>query len=518
VVWTAAFLVAVVLAAYLPAVHGAFLWDDDAHVTRPDLRSLEGLWRIWCDFGATQQYYPLLHTAFWVQHRWWGNEVAGYHLASILLHAGSACLLLFVLRRLRVPGATLAAAVFALHPVHVDSVAWISEQKNTLSMAFYLAALLTYLRFDDERDGWQYWAAFGLFVLGLLTKTVVATLPGALLIIFWWQRGQLAWRRDVLPLAPWFAVGGAAGLVTAWIERRMLGAEGSDFAFSFVDRVLLAGRVVWFDVGRLLWPTDLMFVYPRWRIDASNWTYYLHVAGVVGALAACWAVRRRFRAPLAVALFFMGSLFPVLGFVNVYPFVFSFVADHFQYVPSLGIIAGAAAGLTLLARRVPTKGRWLETAGGAALLCVLATLTWQRSHLYSNPVALYEDTLARNAGCYLCLNNLGTLAVRDGRLDEALDRFHAAVQVKPDSAEALTNLANLLVESGSIAEGIEHFRRALAAAPNNVVTRTNLGIALYRLGRIRDAQLEFERVLRTMPDYGPARQNLSVILALPGRQ
>ena len=212
-------LIAAVIVAYSPALEGGFLWDDDAHVTGPELRSLAGLWRIWTDPGATQQYYPLLHSAFWLEHRLWGNAVLGYHLVNVVLHATCAWLLLRVLRRLQVAGGLLAAAIFALHPVHVESVAWISEQKNTLSLLFYLSALLVYVRFDETRRRRDYVLASGLFLLGLLTKTVVATLSGALLVILWWRRGRLEPRRDVMPLLLWFAIGGGAGLYTAWFER-----------------------------------------------------------------------------------------------------------------------------------------------------------------------------------------------------------------------------------------------------------------------------------------------------------
>src|SRR5215467_4647730 len=189
--WCLAVLLAgAILFAYLPALQGSFLWDDEAHVTRPDLRSLRGLGRIWFDVGATQQYYPLLHSAFWFEHRLWGDATVGYHIVTVLLHAFAVCLLLQVLRRLKVPGAALAAAIFALHPVHVESVAWIAEQKNTLSAVFYLMAMLAYLRFDEERDMPSYSLASTFFGLALLTKTVTATLPAALLVIFWWRRGR----------------------------------------------------------------------------------------------------------------------------------------------------------------------------------------------------------------------------------------------------------------------------------------------------------------------------------------
>ena len=201
--------------------------------------------------GATQQYYPLLHSAFWLEHKLWGDSVLGYHLVNVLWHMISVTLLYFVLKRLKVPGALLAAAIFAVHPVMVESVAWISEQKNTLSAVFYLSAMLVYLEFDESRRRSRYFIALGLFVLGLLTKTVTATLPAALLVIFWWQRGTLSWKRDVLPLVPFFVLGAAAGVLTAWVERKLIGAEGAAFEISLLDRGLLAGRVIWFYLGKL---------------------------------------------------------------------------------------------------------------------------------------------------------------------------------------------------------------------------------------------------------------------------
>jgi protein O-mannosyl-transferase len=502
--------VAAVLLAYLPATSGQFQWDDDAHVTRPDLRSLGGLARIWTDFGATQQYYPLLHTAFWLEHRLWGNAVAGYHLVNVLQHALSAVLLLLVLRRLRIAGAALAAAVFALHPVHVESVAWISEQKNTLSLVFYLGAAYAYLRFDEERQRKDYaWASL-LFVLGLLTKTVVATLPAALLVVFWWKRGRVDWGRDVVPTLPWFAAGAAAGLHTAWIERAQLGAEGADFALSPLQRVLLAGRVAWFYLGKLIWPADLTFIYPRWTIGTSSAMAYLWPVAALLALGGLWAVRKRWRAPLAAALFFVGSLFPVLGFVNVYPFVFSFVADHFAYLPSLGLIAGLAAGAAALAAR-DARIRSAAPLAAGLLLITLAALTWRQSRIYRDAPTLYQATLARNPDCYLCLNNLGTMAARGGEMEEAERFYREAVRIKPDSPEAHNNLASALAQSGKMAESLPHFEQAVRAAPNYVSARVNYGGVLFRMGRVAEARVQFEAALRVMPDYGPARQNLAVI-------
>jgi tetratricopeptide (TPR) repeat protein len=500
-------------AIYAPVINGQFLWDDDAHVTRPELRSIEGLGRIWFDVGATQQYYPLLHSMFWIEHRAWGNTTTGYHVVNILLHASSAFLLYLILGRLKVPGALTAAVIFAAHPVHVESVAWIAEQKNTLSTVFYLAAMYSYLRFDEERRPVWYAAASSLFVLGLLTKTVVATLAGALLLVVWWQRGRISARRDVLPLAPWFALGAAMGIATASIEARLLGAEGADFTWTFLQRAVLAGRVIWFYLGKLFWPLDLAFVYPRWEI-ALIWPQAIFTIGVLAVLAACCAVRGRWRAPLAVSLFFVGSLFPVLGFLNVYPFVFSVVADHFQYVASLGIITAVAAAVAALGDRIRPSARLVANVLPIGIVAALATLSWRQCHLYRDPETLYEATLGTNPACYLCLNNLGTIAVEQGRLDKATTRYEDALRVKPNSPETLNNLANLLVERGAFAEAIARYEDSLRIAPNNVIARTNLGLALVRVGRPAEAEAQFEEALRIMPGYAPAAQNLSVLRSL----
>ncbi len=237
------------LAAYFPALHGEFLWDDAGHITNPALQSWSGLLRIWFEPGVTQQYYPLLHSAFWLEHKLWGDAVLGYHVVNVLQHALAATLFGALLRRLAVPGAWLAASLFLLHPVCVESVAWICEQKNTLSLVLYLAAALAYVRFDVERSPRRYAIATLLFACALLTKTVTASLPAALLVVFWWQRGRLDWRRDVLPLLPWFALGTGSGLFTAHFERVLIGAQGADFNLGALDRLVLAGRVFWFYLG-----------------------------------------------------------------------------------------------------------------------------------------------------------------------------------------------------------------------------------------------------------------------------
>ena len=517
--WAAAALIAAaVLFAYAPALDGRLLWDDDAHVTRPDLRSLGGLGRIWTEVGATQQYYPLLHSAFWLEHQLWGDAVLGYHLVNVFLHAAVAALLLAILRRLQVPGAALAAALFALHPVHAESVAWISEQKNTLSTAFFLASLSVYLKFDGNRRPRTYALASVLFVCGLLTKTVVATLPAVLLVLQWWRHGRISARRDVLPLAPWLAVGAGAGLVTAWVERRLIGAEGADFALTLLERTLLAARVAWFYLGKLAWPVDLVFIYPRWRVDAFAAGPYLFVLAAAAVLGIAGILRRRSRAPLAVALLYLGTLFPVLGFLNVYPFVYSYVADHFAYVPSLAVVGAASAVLTVAAGRLTETRRWLAPAAALVLLATLAVATWRQSRLYTDPRTLYTATLDRNPDCFLCLNNLGLMAFDEGRMEDAIAQYERALAVKPDHGEIHNNLGNALFQAGRVPEALAHYEEAVRRAPTYVFAHNNLANALAYAGRLDEAKGHYETALQLRPDYEDARRNLAIVEGLRARR
>ena len=507
------------LVAYLPALRGGLLWDDSSHVTRPDLQSLHGLWRIWFDLGATQQYYPLLHSAFWMEHRIWGDAVLGYHLTNVTLHAASACLVVMIVRRLSLPGAWLAGLVFALHPVSVEAVAWISEQKSTLSGVFYLASALAYLRFDQSRRASRYWLALGLFVLALLTKTVTATLPAVLLVVLWWQRGRLEWKRDLRPLLPWFALGASAGLFTAWVERTLIGAKGADFTLTLLQRCLLAGRAICFYAGKLLWPRNLTFIYPRWNIDPGEWWQYLFPAGVLALAIGLWLVARRHRGPLAGFLIFAGTLFPVLGFLNVYPFRYSYVADHFQYLASLGLIVPIASVLAILAGRI-SPGMIGRIAFAAVPLVTLGALTWEQSGIYRDTETLYRETLVRNPGSWLAHNNLGTSLLEiPGRRAEAMAHFEAALRIKPDYSEAHLSLGNALLQiPGRLADAIAEYQTAVRLDPDSERAHSNLGHALLQAGRLREAIAQLETALRIRPGYAEAHNNLGNVLSqMPGR-
>jgi tetratricopeptide (TPR) repeat protein len=514
---------------------------------------MEGLRRIWFEVGATQQYYPVAHSAFWLFHRLWGDHTLGYHLANILLHALAAVLVTVILRRLAVPGAAVAGMLFALHPVHVESVAWMTELKNTLSGVLCLAAALAYLRFDDARSRQAYWLAFGLFFLAVLAKSVTTTLPAVLLVVFWWRRGRLNWRGDVVPLLPFFIAGLTAGLFTAWVEHTYIGARGAEFHFTLIERTLIAGRAFWFYLAKLLWPVNLIFVYPRWQISQAVWWQYLFPLAAIGLLALAWHLRPRTRAPLAALLIFGGVLFPALGFFNVYPFRFSFVADHFQYLASIPILAMVGAGLAVAGKRLldPTR----SAVAALALGGVLGTQTWLQSRQYVDAETLYRETIARNPAAWMAYNNLGALRIeaggdvkqaaalieeslriypanaeahnnlgvayqRLGRLDAAAAEHQEALRILPDYAEAYNNLGIVAEQQGRLEEAFKYYTTALALQPEErkrAETHHNLGSVLQKLGRNDEAIAQIREALRIRPDYADAHGNLGTALLQSGR-
>jgi len=379
---------------------------------------------------------------------------------------------------------------------------------------------LVYLQWHDTdgraarpylRSSWGlYFLATFFFLLALLSKTVTATLPAALLVIFWWQRGGLSWKRDVIPLLPWFGLGAAGGLFSGWVERTYIGAQGAGFALSMAQRCLVAGREVWFYLGKLLWPAKLIFIYPHWAVDAGAAWQYLFPLAAFALIAALWLIRGRSRAPLAALLFFIGTLFPTLGFFNVYAFIFSYVADHWQYLASLGIIALAAAGWGYLPR---IAGRVTATV----LLCILGLLTWQQCRMYDNAETFYRTILEQNPDAWMAHDNLGVLLARRGKLPEAIAHYQSALRLKSDSAEIYHDLGTGMLLAGRLPEAVDDFNEALRLQPGYAEAHYHLGSVLARMGRMDEAVGQFEQALRSRPDYAEAENNLGSALAMLGR-
>jgi tetratricopeptide (TPR) repeat protein len=509
-------LTLVTLVVYVRVWKAGFIWDDAAHVTRSELTSLHGLWRIWTEPGATQQYYPALHSLFWLEHAFWGNSARAYHAANVLLHLGAVLLFYRTLRRLALPGAFLAAALFALHPVGVETVAWISEQKNTLSTVCYFAAALAYLNFDRDRRFRWYATATAWFVLALAAKSVTATLPAALLVVFWWQRGRLSWRRDIAPLAPWFGLAVGAGAMTAWMERTSIGAKGAAFTLTVIDRFLVAGRAVWFYLGKLVAPVDLTFIYPHWNVDDRVAGQYLYPAAAVAGLAVLYAFRNRARGPLATALLFIGTLFPALGFIDVYPFAYSYVADHFQYLAAAMVFAAVAAAVTAWSDRLTPPARRAAQLAAAAVVVTLAALSWRQTAIYSDAETLWRATIDRNPQCWMACNNLGADLLQAGRLTEALPFVERAVEIAPDNAAGHTNLGTARQMQGRMEEAVTQFEQTVRLEGDSADAQTNLGFALLQTGRIDAALAHLQKALELNPNLAKAHLSLGNLLLQTG--
>jgi tetratricopeptide (TPR) repeat protein len=511
--------------AYSSAVRGGFIWDDNEYVTEnPLLTASDGLTRIWTT-TETPQYYPLVFTTFWVESRLWGLNPAGFHVVNVFLHAINAVLVWRILRRMNVPGAWMVGAVFAVHPVHVESVAWVTERKNVLSGIFYLLAIGSYLRFEEQRRWYWYGGSLLLFVLSLLSKTVTATLPVALLLIRWYQ-GRPIGRKQIGLLIPFFAVGTGLGLTTAWLEVNRVGAEGQIWNLSYIHKMMLAGKILVFYAWKLIWPVNLIFNYPRWELDVKEWSQWgsLIGVGIVGLLV--WLMKDKWgRGPAAGLGFFIVTLGPVLGFLKVYPFYFSYVADHFQYLASLGIITLVIGGGTWVLDR-ELKSRWhlpmrtqeyLKPSLAIVILMVLAFLTWQQGRIYQNNFTLFQDTLRKNPDSFLAHNNLGTLLGLKGEHDKAVGHFREAVRIKPGDASAHYNLGSALHSQGRLDEAISHYHQALDLKPDYVNAHYHLGLALQSQGKQDEAINQYDQALKIDPENAALQYQLGDVLIRTGQ-
>lgn len=505
-------LVGAVILSYQPAWHAGFIWDDDEYVTHnPLITAPDGLWRIWFSTDSPSQYFPLVYTSFRFQHALWGMDPAGYHWVNILLHAFNALLVWHLLARLAIPGAWLGAALFALHPLQAESVAWITELKNIQSLFFSLLVLLLWERFTAPapvRPRLLYAAALACHALALFSKTTACTLPAGLVLILWLRDRPLAARRW-LQIAPFVLMGLVMGLVSIWWERHQQGTVGDEFAYGAIDRLLIAARALCFYFGKLLWPENLAFSYSLWSIDARSpaaWAWFLPLLALAATVL---ALRHRLgRGPETALVFFVASLFPLLGFFMLYTFRYTFVADHYVYVALIGPAALAGAAAT---RLVPGLRRLHPTApacAAALLLLGLATLTWRQSRMYENLRTLWTTTIERTPTSYMAHNNLGAVELAEGRIDQAVSLFERSLTLKPDHLHALANLANARLTQGRIDDALALFSRVVELAPHDAKGHSDLGQALEKAGRFADSGDYFRRAIELDPRLAEAHQHL----------
>jgi tetratricopeptide (TPR) repeat protein len=511
------------IVAYRPALRSGFVWDDDSYVTEnPSLHSLDGLKKIWTKPGAEfRQYYPLTFSCFWIGYQLWKVDSFPYHLTNVLLHAVNAILLWLLLRRLELPGAWWASAVFALHPVQVESVAWITEFKNVLSGMFALLSLLAYFRFrplvstsKTAHENWRLYAlALLLFVCALLSKTAVCCLPAIIAALLWWKRGQVT-RRDAVALIPWLVVSVALGLVTMRVENQSVAFDQTALPSSLLYRGLLTGRALWFYAGKVLWPRQFTFIYPRWEIDTGAVWQYLFPVAALAVPVALWSLRHRVgRGPLSAVLCFAIMLSPVLGFFDIYFFRYSYVADHFQYLACIGLIALVGGTGAMIGEQLGERVRRFAAGAPVVMLLALAAFTWKQAQVYHDLETLWRDTLAKNPRAWIAHINLGVVLRQAGKLDEAMEHWEQAVRINPDNAEVRYNLGNAWQQLGNPEEAVRQYEHALRINRADAETHNRLAVALIQMDRAQEAIGHLEESLRIVPDVPKIQNNLAWLLA-----
>ena len=497
---------------YLPAMlWGGFVWDDFIWYQSEAVLEWSGLGAIWSwpsSIERERHYWPLTYTTFWLEHKIWGLEPAGYHIVNVLLHLLNTLLLWRLLLRLAVPGAWMVAAVFAAHPLHVESVAWIFERKDVLSGLFYLTAVLVWLRFLEQPRPWRYGLALLLFVAGLLSKSVVVTLPAALLIVQWWKTGRIT-GKDLQRLAPFFLV---ALLITAG-DLYSYDLERVNLDYSWAERMLIASRALWFYAGKLAWPTNLSVIYPLWDISLGDPWAWLYLAAALVLAAVLWFARHRIgRGPLAGALFFAVTLSPVLGFVDYGFMTYSLVADRFQYLAGIGVMAVIIGAAVRGGKRL-SGGLKMGAAGlPMVVLALLGTTTWRQADLYRDDVALFNHVVSLNPKARHAHRNLSQGLIKAGRPEEALAAARIAAEQLPDEARSYTLLGQILANLKRLDEAEENFRRALEIDPSRkkeIRSLTFLGRMSWQWDRLQAAEKYLRRALELDPGNREALEYLA---------
>ena len=605
-----ALIVVIVFLAYLSSISGDFILDDDVLLTEnPLVKAPDGPYRFWCSTEA-MDYWPVTNTILWIEWRLWGMHSTGYHITNLILHVVESLLVWVVLRNLSIPGAFFAALIFAVHPVNVESVAWISSRKNLMAMLFFLPSILWYFMarmpraraetaavrshggpWERERADtaavcshggpWErvsmeipspvapchstlwYWLSLAAFTLAMLSKGSAAVLPVLLLLIAWWLRSTASvptpvsaktglstyLRRDLLRTVPFFLIALALAAINVWFQKH--GTEVVGRTAGFVERLLGAGGVVWFYLFKASLPFDLAFIYPRWNIEAGNPLWWLPLTAALFVTAVLWLYGKTWSRPILFAWgFFCAALVPVMGFIDVGFMQYSLVADHYQHIAIIGVIALASVGWSEWHRLMRIGARW-TTAVAVLIVVSFTLLTYQQNGIYRDDISLYKAALAKNPSCSIAhnnlgfalynlgrpleaieyygqalaldpkyaqaKNNLGVALVRIGRLQDGIDQFEQVLRFKPNDRDAHDNLGSVLLDVGRVGDSIYHCKQALLQKPNDPAAQYNLGNALIKTGSLKEAIMHYEQALRANPDYPQVHNNLAGALIMAGR-
>ncbi len=549
-------LIVVTFIVYLPSFGGELLWDDDTYLNPEKLLTLEGLYRIWFTTDI-QQYFPLIHTDFWLEQQLWGLWPLPYHVGNTVLHALTGIAAWLVSKKLNLRGAWLIGMVFAVHPIHVESVAWITERKNILSALFYLLALYAYLDYEDKREGRDgggkanvcYGLSLFLFLMALLSKIVVCTFP-VILIVIRWMRGREINAGYLIRLVPFFILSIIFGLITKWWEANVVGAAGTEWHLRVTERLMVSGRAAWFYVWKMIFPVDFTFIYPRWDLSAASGAVWFFTLGVIAAVVILFVMRKKIgRAPLAAVLFFLITLSPMLGFLDIYFFRYSFVSDHFPYIASLGIFALAIGTVGWITSRAESARPILA----AVVIIILCVISFRQTGKFSDDTTLWNDTLKKNPKAWIAHSNLGLISLNRGENKAALKYFLKADSIWSKADEVHNNLGGVYSRMGLFDKAEFHYRRALKLSPGlaesligvsvvlskgdregyseayerglraaegrprSALIQGNFGNVLVRIGRPEEAVEYYKKALIVNPGYLDAHYNMGVALKQLGR-
>ncbi|HXW64805.1 MAG TPA: tetratricopeptide repeat protein [Burkholderiaceae bacterium] len=509
-------IVAAGLWIYWPALHGGWLWDDSELVTdNSNLRDLQGLWQIW--LTPKTDYWPLTWTLLWMEWHLWGNEPLGYHLCSLALHICSGILIWRLFNRLGLRWGWLGGFLFVIHPLAVESVAWVSETKNTLSLPFFLLSIDAWLDAEAKQSS-DYRRSVFYYLAAMLAKTSTVMLPLVLLLYCWWKRGHVTWQ-ELKRMVPYVAIAVTLGLITVYSQNNVQGYNPVELGGP-VTRLIGAGTAVFFYLGKFILPVNLLPIYPRWSLNTASFLQVLALPALATLLFSLWTQRGGWgRHALFGFGFFLLSLVPVLGLVKMRYLDLSWVGDHLVYVPIIGLVGLIVMGLERLHERLSPFPH-LIGVGTMSIVAVIGLLLWESHHyarLFNNSEAFWAYTVQHNPHALVAHYNFGLAFGMTGRMSEAIEQFEQALKIKPDFAEAHNNLGIAFRETGRMSEAIEQFEQALKIKPNYALAHNNLGIALGRTGRMSEAVEQFQQSLKIKPDFAEAHNNLGIAFRDTGR-
>jgi len=521
--WKLFFLRVVVIVAaglwiFSPALHGTWLWDDDILVAKNALtHEPSGFWKGWYKLDGLGNYYPLEVDTEWVEWHLWHDDTFGYHLTSVLLHILSALLIWKLLSKIGLRLAWLGGLLFIVHPVTVESVAWISELKNTLSLPLFLLAMCSWIDYDERRKRCDYFLTLGFFLVAMLAKTTMVMFPIIILLYAWWKRSRVGWS-DLKIGLPFFVISLGLGVISVCLQPHQINLEHESFGNSFFTRFICGGLAITFYFFKCLWPVGLLPIYPVWTINLSSPLQYLPWPILGGLIGWLWTKRTGWgRHALLGIGFFLLNLIVVVGFIMMNYTTMIWSLDHLVYIPMIGLIGLTVAAMEAVAKKLILPIRLIAAALAAIVMGLLALESHGYAGMFVSKQTLCTYTIQRNPEAWLAYNDLGLSLFQEGRAPEAIEQYKLALKINPDYAAGHNNLGFALNQLGQTPEAIEQYEQALRVDPNYVMAHNNLGNILGREGRVPEAIEQYEMALKVDPDHAETHANLGLLLLHTGQ-